>query len=434
MIKQLGAFATGYFQFFFNGFSENPNLDIGPRLSESDIYQANYVLRQVVDRLAIDLQVMERIVLERMLNKPSGAPNKSGEPYVPHTLDTLLRADELAKQALQPAIDLNLIDPKTTAITYFQKTADIRVIPYASVALVGIPMSSVLQRQDLLAIPHEIGHYVYWNGRYNFTGHGARIHKRLNTFKKDMSPWLKNWIEEIFADVYGAMVCGSAGAHGIQLVENEASKDQFIEDDLEHPTPLVRPLIYNRVLQYRFWQTPPANDDDAVLPAAEQSTMQLMTLMESWRTISAGRTDATLLKLLPDKDSEQELAISDIKKEMLYAVDGMLTGLFNGKMGAWLWDKDQGKMATWPAEIANTLALEAVVSQAKAALEEPAGADLSSQSAPAPDAQVWDNWKTSWKQSYVVPNGDVLPGKWLELLRSEAWTTEGPHGRDRDGG
>ena len=55
------------------------------------------------------------------------------------------------------------IERLSVALTYLQKSYETRVIPYAEVCLIGIPFTSVRLTEDLLAIPHEVGHYVFWN-------------------------------------------------------------------------------------------------------------------------------------------------------------------------------------------------------------------------------------------------------------------------------
>ncbi|MBC7813328.1 MAG: hypothetical protein H7175_19370 [Burkholderiales bacterium] len=432
LLEQLNTFAPRYFDFFTNGFSENPQSGIGPGFSPSKDFQQDYVLRQVVNRLAIDLQVLERIIVERLLTPQ---------------YDTLLRADSLAYEALKPAKQMGLIDDDTTAITYFEKTANIRVIPYARVALVGIPMSSTKHPQDLLAIPHEIGHYVYWNGKFpsgevrfvppNSAVPPQRVHKLLDDYKAKKSVWLKNWIEEIFADVYGALVSGAIGARSLQDVESEASNTQFIEDDFEHPTPLIRPLIYNRVIQYRYWDAPPPNDDDAALAALlaneTKPAPHLKALTTKWQaTVDKHHMGIAALTVRTSKARNTDLTINSIKAQMLDAVDDMLKlpQLFGGQLRQWLQDDARGKTAKWPALLPNDSDLVNAMTQTEDTLKAFPPQNLENLVLPTSNVDLWD----TWKGQYDLSADPVDEAEWLKVLRSEAWTTEGPHGRDRDGG
>ncbi|NJN55367.1 MAG: hypothetical protein HC804_11780 [Anaerolineae bacterium] len=56
-----------------------------------------------------------------------------------------------------------------------------------------------------------------------------------------------NWLEEIFADVYGCLVAGPVMAYDFQ--ELSLDNKDFNEDDGEHPLAAIRPFIYTQVLR-----------------------------------------------------------------------------------------------------------------------------------------------------------------------------------------
>lgn len=188
----------------------------------------------------------------------------------------LRAADKLAWAALSPVLNvggarvriedgpelLPLLDETATEITvltYFAKSANIRVIPYAPVALVGIPITCVPKTddagnvqccspQDYLAIPHEVGHFVY--------GHSPIVRKRIlwglwgtAIFSNVRLFAYFTWLEEIFADLYGCLIAGAWAALDCQHLQLKASKSQFVQNDLEHPIPAVRPYVYTWVLR-----------------------------------------------------------------------------------------------------------------------------------------------------------------------------------------
>ena len=164
--------------------------------------------------------------------------------------ETLDKADILAYTALKPAIKANLL-PDMTVVTYFQKSVSVHIMPYAPVALIGIPFSAIDNPCDLLAIPHEVGHYVYRHGIFQDQAHkGSRFEAVLRNQLAGRPQWLLNWVEEIFADVYGCLVAGPVIALSFQDLQAEYALPDFISEDGEHPTPALRPNVYHHALKH----------------------------------------------------------------------------------------------------------------------------------------------------------------------------------------
>jgi hypothetical protein len=140
-------------------------------------------------------------------------------------------------------------------VTYFQKSPSIRVIPYATVALIGLPYWYVSEPEVLLAVPHEVGHYVFWNGREpgRSGAHGRRCYlfHRLPQLavNSKLPQWSRKWLEEAFADVFGGRLAGAMIALDFQDIQLPFADRLFVKDDGEHPAPFVRPLIYTSTLR-----------------------------------------------------------------------------------------------------------------------------------------------------------------------------------------
>ena len=235
LLASLRAFGKSQKDFFLHGLEEKPQY----RLEPSSEYPWEYLFRTTIDQIGFDLDAILRACQQRMSAKMA--------PALGETLDL---ADRLAYAALQPALAAGLIDPNTTVVTYFQKAVNVRLVPYAPIALIGIPFSAVQSPRDLLAIPHEVGHYVFRNGRVR-SGRFAdsRFATALSTMFADEPNWCNAWLEEIFADVYGCLVAGPVIAHSfIELVTDDPIADFTAEDD-EHPIAAVRPQIYFHTLQ-----------------------------------------------------------------------------------------------------------------------------------------------------------------------------------------
>lgn len=207
--------------------------------SPSTSFPREYGLAATLEQIAHDLEVIERTVHQRMFD---------GDPDM---LTTLRIADWLTYQALLPAQGRLLKETNLTALTYFEKSPSIRVVPYAPVALVGIPFSCLRTIQDFLAIPHEAGHYLYWHGVDPATG--LRISDALAHKLFDRRPSLLeqhgDWMEEIFADVYGCLIAGPTIARDFQELQMNSSGEEFEKDDGEHPRPILRPDVYTQTLR-----------------------------------------------------------------------------------------------------------------------------------------------------------------------------------------
>jgi hypothetical protein len=243
LLDCLEAFAQDHFNFFYHGFSQVQGL----HLVESWDYPVNYVFRVILDQVAHDIEIVRRAADQRL----DGSEQENW---------ALVWADELAKQALLPGAGLGLHG--TRVVTYLKKSASVRVIPYARVALIGVPLTCVpsedqqsgdmyIAAQDLLAIPHEAGHYVFWHGA---SGNGRRLERelrdRLIREELGLPKWARRWAEEIFADVYGCLIAGPMIAFDFQDLQRETSVDDFVTEDGRHPSPLLRPDIYTEVLRW----------------------------------------------------------------------------------------------------------------------------------------------------------------------------------------
>jgi hypothetical protein len=195
-----------------------------------------YGLALALRQVGFDLEVIQQAACQRL-----GAEPGSAEQI---TLDT---ADKLARRTLaraQPAGPYGAEPP--TAITYFQKSPYIAVVPYAPVALIGIPYSAVAVKRDLLAIPHEVGHYVFWNMRAG------------RDFARSLPAWVDDhpigrWTEEAFADVFAGLVAGPVGALSLQELLVWHGREAFLAaaGDDDHPLPILRPYLYTQALRRR---------------------------------------------------------------------------------------------------------------------------------------------------------------------------------------
>jgi len=211
LTESLLAFGEDQFDFFWNGFSTG-------RLLPSMVLPRRHVLRATLDQVAFDMAIIQRINCQR---------NQPGLQSTPEL------ADKLAQMALNVASDEGLL-PKCSVLTYFNKSANIRLIPYAPMALIGIPFSATKVQKDFLAIPHEVGHFVY----HHAPGLAAQLHATIPLYPD----WINCWLEEIFADVFAAYVGGPVCGLSLQEMLLDNSQEKFVVDDGVHPPDAVRPF------------------------------------------------------------------------------------------------------------------------------------------------------------------------------------------------
>ncbi|MDX1463746.1 MAG: hypothetical protein R3359_11865 [Marinirhabdus sp.] len=231
----LRSFALEQFDFLYKGVLQN-------QLTESDKFFFDYAFGVTLDQVGYDVSVIEQAANQRIRAHQLG----EGNP-IQRALGV---ADQLAYNALDQAQPVNgngMLREHTTVLTYFQKSPTIRVIPYAPIVLVAIPQSCITNQRDFLAIPHEVGHYVYRHGRFKF---GEGIDEFLKTLPQSLAAESvgRRWFEEIFADVYGTLVAGPVMGIDFQDLMLEYSVDKFNTDDDDHPVPNLRPHIYINVL------------------------------------------------------------------------------------------------------------------------------------------------------------------------------------------
>lgn len=259
LLPKLREFAKEQFSFLYDGLDRGRG---NKRCLEPSLqYPGDFVLEATLDQIAFDLTVLQGAWYQRVLAKDNVAMVRTFEI-----------ADQLAYHALLPAIEYKLLPftegdvEQVTVLTYFQKAPHIRMIPYASVALVGIPFTTLSEypepqvtdgesakpeegegvphqvgnARDLLSIPHEIGHYVYRHGSYQ----NSRLQNALHQALLGQPDWLADWAEEIFADVYGVLVAGPVIVRDFQDIMKDNELVTLVKGDSTHPTPVLRPLLY----------------------------------------------------------------------------------------------------------------------------------------------------------------------------------------------
>jgi hypothetical protein len=250
LIGQLQKFVKQQFEFFFYGFGgthTGGDANINPqRLEPSLAHPPEYVLRRTLDQAAYDFTIVRLAAAQRT------APS-------PIARTTLRLAAHQAREYLAVVQD-RFIPAGVQVITYFQRGTSIRVIPYADAALIGVPPTAMVQGgwRELLAVGHEVGHYVYQNGFEQ----GERLTNVLNYLNRLRPAYIQRWQEEIFSDVFGALVTGHPAvfhsAHDM-IADNPAY--EAVLDDGVHPIDALRLHVYQGVSEW-LGMTPGGNAEE----------------------------------------------------------------------------------------------------------------------------------------------------------------------------
>lgn len=187
----------------------------------------------------------------------------------PRYQETLGELDQLAIECLSPLFNEEKL--RKGVFTYFHKLFDIKRFVFSRTPLIGAPFSALHSPEDWLAIPHEAGHYLFWNGTETFksfnqfyfalqTQFGEAINIAIQDRVKGrvfhhrgevLQVWL-NWLNEIFADVFGTLVAGPAYAWSMQTNLRAALSVRDLlhsHEEAGHPDPFIRPFFHINVLR-----------------------------------------------------------------------------------------------------------------------------------------------------------------------------------------
>ena len=192
------------------------------------------------------------------------------------------RLDEIHSglvKRLKQALDVDIV-------LYFGRIGEAKRFPFGSSYLIGVPLNDAY-KGDWTAIPHELGHHIFWNTRIGSTQNGPRPTSadnflakevteavdtleehfegdKLDRMKEYVKRMLDRWTEEIFADVVGTRIAGQsfvdAGWTLIRSRVDTSNTTGLYVDDGEHPIPYLVPYV--RAFAMDNGQTAPVHWDE----------------------------------------------------------------------------------------------------------------------------------------------------------------------------
>lgn len=223
------------------------------------------VMRECFRQLAHDTEILQQAISQRVWETYA-----DGTRHPNPLAMALLITDKLAASALAPyqALFSRNGRPPIVPITYFSQQTTIRHVPYSNnVLLIGIGhdhillevtkssghggyphmaeyvVNQLLPAFELMAIPHEVGHYVYHHAHL---GH-SQTFASLAHSQFALNPYYA-WCEEIFADIYGCIIAGPLTPLGLQSLLASTMGHAICTNDGEHPTGVIRPFILSHIL------------------------------------------------------------------------------------------------------------------------------------------------------------------------------------------
>ncbi|MBE2240639.1 MAG: hypothetical protein IAE81_22825 [Caldilineaceae bacterium] len=233
-LRCLAAFARKQFDFLRAGLGTDGAFEADAR------FPLEFLIEATARQVSFDTDVLLRTLSHR-----------EAAASIQPMRDALDLADRLATNAILPAVRHGLVAP-TVMMTYFQKSPTIRLMPYVPLAVIGIDFSAISDATRLLAIAHETGHHVYRQITVNYTAHLDAQIEAMAAAAPEASRWplwLLAWEEEIFADIYAALVAGPAAALGLHQVILTGTRTALTVDDGDHPLDALRPYIMHRTLR-----------------------------------------------------------------------------------------------------------------------------------------------------------------------------------------
>ncbi|MEM7133316.1 MAG: hypothetical protein AAF702_43860 [Chloroflexota bacterium] len=364
-----------------------------------------YWIRTCIQEFATDIEIIQRAIQQR-----GGTPNTQA--------NTLLITDKLALMALAPfksffstASDITPID--ITPITYFSEMMHIRRLPYASrFVMVGLgyelalpekpsqaypgqPAAAAFTPFELMAIPHEVGHFIYQHavlkesakGLDAYLNNGLSSDSEIVTFA-DLSHQLLaenpyyHWCEEIFADLYGCVIAGPLTALGLLAYLVTDNQSHVLTDDGEHPVPMLRLFFVSEMLRFLSAEKSDwyKRYDYNFLEAAQSLDESWTAILERWDYVIDDMAGGRPLRIkLPGQSEEHQesfinvdTALENVREiiqvfaEVLFKESELASELVPGDedITTFLWCQKEGPLADFIQQI-NKLTAPDFIDRAK---------------------------------------------------------------------
>jgi hypothetical protein len=184
----------------------------------------------------------------------------------------LLEKGNAKLDLMQKNLEERLAPLDINIVLYFERIGKAKRYPFGKTYLIGIPLIDAY-RGDWMAVPHELGHHVFWKARFSETDTGPApapgtnfLEEEINhamqqlelaedaPARKFIQKLLNDWTEEIFADVVGARIAGQefVTAAWERISRKAEKKEDLFQSDGEHPILYLLPYIRTAAAEIPF--------------------------------------------------------------------------------------------------------------------------------------------------------------------------------------
>jgi hypothetical protein len=203
--------------------------------------------------------------IEKLLQEWNMLSRASEQRLIGDMKENLDKASDMAQAYCDKWNKVSRAEPADqlkTPVVYFEKLFRISRSIYApQIPVISIPLTDYDRSENWQSLAHEFSHHIYWNGFKSDEVSEVQRKLRESISTKLFSPnvgiakylrqqvdrielW-ENWLEEVFADVYGTLLAGVPYAISAQdrMSEQVDRWEDFLIADHEHPCVYLRPLI-----------------------------------------------------------------------------------------------------------------------------------------------------------------------------------------------
>lgn len=458
-------FGTKQFEFFRDCFRDDRLQYNRPSEQELPEFYAAYellypiddfVYKSILGQISRDFRVFQQAQEQRI----AGLGNQT-----PYSLPALELTDQLAWEAIQRIqVPLGLQhrqgvlgvvleqDVQPTVLTYLNRITNARIMPYLPIAVVGLPITVIgnetIERDasGLLAIPHEIGHFLFWHGVTMHSQHSGQFyHDVLAAQLRNRGVWQQNWVEEIFADIVGLLIGGPVVGYSFQDTQLAMVERLFTHDNRKHPIPAVRPFVFSETLRAIHER---ANRPNTVLDGPQIDLISMAeALDERWgRVLEERKLSSLFVKNIPrplrgrvsGSSRSNSFTLDAIKNQLRSVIDVILDLLPDSWVLSQLAPIGGGPFA-WTTELDVSDpygAFMGAVNGGATPIFKSQSPTASGQPAELKNIVPTDDWwlKLAGERGYQT-NGGVVPSEqWLQILHFAGWTEIGPEGPNIHGG
>jgi hypothetical protein len=229
LFDRLQFFYAGQMEYFFTHPAPNPQQ-----------FTNEFAFQHTGQQAALDLEILERAAHQRA--------------WGPLALqEALRRTDHFMRLALLPA--QAWFPEEITTLTYFSPQLQVRVLPYAPVALIGLPYTAAnlhapqTDWRDLLMILNAAGEVALKRGHAAQAGH-ASFQELLQWRLPPHAPgWHINWAQAAFAAVYACQLGGPLAALYAQDLALALPNAAITQTTFKQPAPITTIRFYTRTLE-----------------------------------------------------------------------------------------------------------------------------------------------------------------------------------------